>query len=571
MNLKEAALSYARAGFKVFPLQPDTKSKHVLKSWIEEASSDEQIIRRWWNYNPNYNIGIKTGNGLCVIDIDCKNGKDGVKSLETIKHIFPETKIVKTCNGGYHLYYKADRKIKNRVNILDGVDIRGDGGYVIASPSIVNNRPYVDVNHLPIANINYDMYKFLNQKENSPKENRNESGDIQQGSRNNDLFKIASTMQANGLSDETITKKILKINSRNCNPPLDQEEVHQIIQSALKYPKGKQKYISATELLHKENTSANMVVDGLVPIGATIVAAPSKFGKSFFCLELSYAVAKGNKFLGRNTKNGEVLYLAFEDPEYRFSERMKMFQYDDCDDLIVYTKEKMGKNFDLEKEIQNRKMFDPDFRMVIVDTYEKIRKNKEKDYSIEYDEFTNLQDLATKYQIAIVLVMHTIKSIDEKEPFNAIQGSEGVKAAAESMIVMFKKDDVKRMYITGKDVLDDMIYFQQDKSSNMKIKLLEDKEEEDIIDPYIMKVINYVVFKKDILITCGELCSILKLDISANSLGKRLFKNKKVFEENYIHMDALPRTAMARQYQFKYFGNDSYDNNDKNDSFSRAP
>ena len=74
MNLKEAALSYARAGFKVFPLQPDTKSKHVLKSWIEEASSDEQIIRRWWNFNPNYNIGIKTGNGLCVIDIDCKNG-----------------------------------------------------------------------------------------------------------------------------------------------------------------------------------------------------------------------------------------------------------------------------------------------------------------------------------------------------------------------------------------------------------------------------------------------------------------------------------------------------------------
>lgn len=52
------------------------------------------------------------------------------------------------------------------------------------------------------------------------------------------------------------------------------------------------------------------------------------------------------------------------------------------------------------------------------------------------------------------------------------------------------------MYIRGKDVLDDMIYFQQDKSSNMKIKLLEDKEEEDMIDPYIMKVINYVVLKK---------------------------------------------------------------------------
>ena len=68
-----------------------------------------------------------------------------------------------------------------------------------------------------------------------------------------------------------------------------------------------------------------------------------------------FLVVKGNKFLGRNTQNGEVLYLAFEDPEYRFSERMKLFKYDDCDDLIVYTKEKMGKNFDLEKYSQKDK------------------------------------------------------------------------------------------------------------------------------------------------------------------------------------------------------------------------
>lgn len=95
-----------------------------------------------------------------------------------------------------------------------------------------------------------------------------------------------------------------------------------------------------------------MVEDGLFPIGATIVASPSKFGKSFFCLELSYAVAKGNKFLGRDTQNGEVLYLAFEDPEYRFLERMKMFKYDDCDDLIVYTKEKMGKTLIWKKKFK---------------------------------------------------------------------------------------------------------------------------------------------------------------------------------------------------------------------------
>ena len=76
-ELKNNALNYAKKGFKIFPLKPNTKGEQVLESWKYESTTNLNQIDYWWNKNPNYNIGLVTGNGLLVIDIDVKNGKDG--------------------------------------------------------------------------------------------------------------------------------------------------------------------------------------------------------------------------------------------------------------------------------------------------------------------------------------------------------------------------------------------------------------------------------------------------------------------------------------------------------------
>ncbi|KQK32136.1 hypothetical protein ARD30_07700 [Bosea thiooxidans] len=104
-----------------------------------EALSDEPI---------DYNIGIATGNGLFVIDVDDKGGKSGSRSLRNLEQsigALPVTLTAGTPSGGWHIYLRADPKawIPNSVGKLgEGLDIRGDGGYVVAPGSVIDDRSY---------------------------------------------------------------------------------------------------------------------------------------------------------------------------------------------------------------------------------------------------------------------------------------------------------------------------------------------------------------------------------------------------------------------------------------------
>ena len=91
-SLQSEALIYAQNHFKIFPLKVNSKSEQVLKSWKEEAVDDIDQVTKWWNNNPLYNIGLKTGNGLVVIDVDCKNGKNGMEQLKPFLANFPKTR-----------------------------------------------------------------------------------------------------------------------------------------------------------------------------------------------------------------------------------------------------------------------------------------------------------------------------------------------------------------------------------------------------------------------------------------------------------------------------------------------
>ncbi len=122
-----AALSYAARGWRVHPLRPRDKLP-TLRRWPERASTDPDTIRRWWAKEPTANIGIATGSGLLVLDVD---GDEGRESLNG-RHL-PPTPTAMT-GKGVHYYYQGSGSCK--VAFLPGLDIRGDGGYVVAAPSI---------------------------------------------------------------------------------------------------------------------------------------------------------------------------------------------------------------------------------------------------------------------------------------------------------------------------------------------------------------------------------------------------------------------------------------------------
>jgi hypothetical protein len=151
----QAALNYAAEGWAVFPChtvgaagcschQPECHSpgKHpTVARGLHAATTDQEIIRSWWRRRPDANVAIRTGreSGLVVVDVDPDHG--GVHSLRSLVDVhgkLPAGPRVRTGSGGWHVYFRhpgnpVQNSAGTRLGV--GVDVRGDGGYVIAPPS----------------------------------------------------------------------------------------------------------------------------------------------------------------------------------------------------------------------------------------------------------------------------------------------------------------------------------------------------------------------------------------------------------------------------------------------------
>lgn len=142
LPLPEAARELARAGVPVFPCVPGEKTP-VVRSGFRRATTDPRRVAGWWRWQPGANIGIPTGatSGLVVIDVDV-HGVDGYAAYARAARaglIPAPLATVTTPTGGQHAYFPAVPARVQRSWAVGkaGVDLRGDGGYVIAPPSVL--------------------------------------------------------------------------------------------------------------------------------------------------------------------------------------------------------------------------------------------------------------------------------------------------------------------------------------------------------------------------------------------------------------------------------------------------
>ncbi len=137
-TLLEWALFYANKGWRVFPVVPDEK-RPLTTHGVKDATIDQAKIREWWTKWPKANIAVACGkeSGIYVVDVDVNTatGKNGWKSMEGLPSL-PKTVCQNTPRGGCHLFYYTDNPPANKNNLLRGVDIRGDGYYVLLAPSV---------------------------------------------------------------------------------------------------------------------------------------------------------------------------------------------------------------------------------------------------------------------------------------------------------------------------------------------------------------------------------------------------------------------------------------------------
>src|SRR5437868_7888468 len=129
-----AALDYARRGYRVHPCHPDKRP--ATRNGFKDATLDRDQIRTWWVDNPDYLIGIATGQGLLVVDLDSyKPGGHRDWDLFARDHGgLPETMEIRTGQGGHHYWFHVDHEVSCSNGFYQNVDIKSDGGYVIAAP-----------------------------------------------------------------------------------------------------------------------------------------------------------------------------------------------------------------------------------------------------------------------------------------------------------------------------------------------------------------------------------------------------------------------------------------------------
>ena len=142
------ALAYAARGWRVFPLSERSKKPVARSNGFCDATTDAERIRRYWTARPLHNVGIATGrvSGLLVVDLDPKH--DGVSNFQQIvkeRGGLTQGPTVRTGSGGLHLYFKLPDGAPpigcSAGQIAPGVDVRCDGGYVVAAGSVHPDGP----------------------------------------------------------------------------------------------------------------------------------------------------------------------------------------------------------------------------------------------------------------------------------------------------------------------------------------------------------------------------------------------------------------------------------------------
>jgi len=255
-ELGKAAVWYCEHGFGIIPVQPRGKrpmTANGLKDWFNNPDD----ARKLWTQQPDMNIAIVCGSAsdnLVVLDFDEDDDKD-VHGFDTLSEWedesgeLPATATAITGRGGMHYLYRADKPYHPSVNRDLGVDVRGEGSYIVAPPSVhPNGRPYEwNTGDAPwerdVAKVDENVDAFIDyiqrnggmgQEDESQGERFQLPQRIKNGDRNDTLYRYGCSLRSRGYADDAIDVMMHQVNNRNCIKPVSESELRSIIKQVCK-------------------------------------------------------------------------------------------------------------------------------------------------------------------------------------------------------------------------------------------------------------------------------------------------------------------------------------------------
>src|SRR5579871_4664295 len=243
-NLLAWALRYIGPPLR-WPVIPVKGKIPLTHNGSKDASLNESQVRAWWQQWPEANIGLATGHRWFAVDIDLKSG--GEETWDQLKYQhggLPNTLEQITGSGGKHILYQMpDFPVLNSAGkIGPGIDVRGKGGYIVASPSIhpESKRAYLwdgadQIEDQAIAPAPAWLLALLRVEDKKPGQAQNLPERVTEGGRNTWLYKQACRDRRFGCSAEEIFERLRVLNQHRCQPPLPDQELRTIARSAAQH------------------------------------------------------------------------------------------------------------------------------------------------------------------------------------------------------------------------------------------------------------------------------------------------------------------------------------------------
>lgn len=242
-TIARAALSYLARGWSVLPVRGRDKRPLIRWEALQNARPSESDVTGWYRHWPDANVGIVTGeiSNLVVLDIDPKHGGDqALERLQTRFGAMPRTVEATTGGGGRHLYFAHPGVlVRNRAGLAQGIDLRGDGGYVVAPPSMHPSgqryawAPGRSPTDVALATLpRWLLRRFGGRIGRSLAEWRRLVREgVAQGQRNSTIASLTGHLLWHGVDPDVALELLLAWNRMRCRPPLADAEVTQVVKN----------------------------------------------------------------------------------------------------------------------------------------------------------------------------------------------------------------------------------------------------------------------------------------------------------------------------------------------------
>lgn len=246
-ELTAIACGYLGRGWSVVPVKPREKMPLVAWRDYQDRLPTRQEVADWFGRWPDANIGIVTGqvSNLVVLDIDPRHGGDASLNRLALRYDrLPPTLTVQTGGGGRHFYFTAlaePAALPSRVGLAEGIDVRAEGGMVVAPPSVhPSGRRYKwvscgdvrqDAAPLPRWLVGLIRADARRPKHDSGYWRRLVVDGVEQGARNDTIASLAGHLMRSGVDIDVIKELLVCWNRMRAHPPLDDAEVLRTVDS----------------------------------------------------------------------------------------------------------------------------------------------------------------------------------------------------------------------------------------------------------------------------------------------------------------------------------------------------